>query len=77
MKHSPNLQANSHSKSQEISRLLWNLEVRFPGYKGPPLVAILSQIHLVHTFPSYFLKIYSNTILPSTPRFSEWSLPFM
>jgi len=27
-------------------------------------------------FPSYFPKIHSNIILPSTPRFSESSFPF-
>jgi hypothetical protein len=27
-------------------------------------------------FPPYFSKILSNIILPSTPRTSDWSLPF-
>jgi len=31
----------------------------------------------VHNFPTYFIKIYSNIIFPSTPRSSEWSLPFI
>jgi hypothetical protein len=30
----------------------------------------------VHTFPTYFCKIQSNIILPSTPMSSERSLPF-
>jgi hypothetical protein len=30
----------------------------------------------VHTLPIYLCKIHSNIILPSTPRSSEWSLPF-
>jgi len=29
-----------------------------------------------HPFPHYFHKIHSNIIFPSTPRSSEWSLPF-
>jgi hypothetical protein len=37
---------------------------------------VLSQMNPVHTFPPYSSKIHSNIILPSTPRSSEWSLPF-
>jgi len=40
------------------------------------LVPILSQIHPVHTFPSYFPKICSNVIFPHTPKSSKWFLPF-
>jgi len=36
----------------------------------------MSQMQPVHTFTPYFPKIHSNTILPSTRRSSEWSLPF-
>jgi hypothetical protein len=32
---SPSWEANSHSPSQEIPRLLWNPKVRFPILKGP------------------------------------------
>jgi hypothetical protein len=39
-------------------------------------VPILSHMNLVHILPQYFPKIYFNIILPSTPRFSEWSLTF-
>jgi hypothetical protein len=37
---------------------------------------ILNQTNRVHTFSSYFPKIHSNIILPSTPRSSAWSPPF-
>jgi hypothetical protein len=40
------------------------------------LVPILSQMNPLHAFPPYFLKIHSNITLPSTPRSSEWCLPF-
>jgi len=33
-------------------------------------------MNLVHNFPKYVSKIYYNIILSSTPRFSEWYLPF-
>jgi len=29
-----------------------------------------------YNLPTYFPKSNSNTIIPSTPRSSEWSLPF-
>jgi len=45
-------------------------------FQSPPLVHILSQMHLVHTLPPDFFKIHYNIIFPSTPRPSEWSLPF-
>jgi hypothetical protein len=68
--------ANSHSASQEISRLLSSPSVHYPVHKIPELVPILSQMHSVNTFLPYFLKIRSNIILPSTPRSSEWYIPF-
>jgi hypothetical protein len=33
-------------------------------------------MHLVHSLPPYFSRIYSNVIFPSTHRSSEWPLPF-
>jgi hypothetical protein len=68
-------ESNSHSANQENLRLLWNPKVRYRVHKSPSLVPVLSQMHPVHTFPPYFLKIYSNFILSSTPRSSEWYLP--
>jgi hypothetical protein len=38
---------------------------------------ILSQIKPVHSVTSYLLKLNLNVILPSTPRFSHWSLTLM
>jgi hypothetical protein len=67
---------NCYSASQEIPRLLWNPKVHYRVHNSPTLVPILSLMHPVHTFPPYFPNIHSNITIPSTPRSSEWSLPF-
>ena len=41
---------------------------------GPPSAPILSRIDSDHAPSSNYLKIHLNIILPSTPRFSKWSL---
>jgi len=71
----PRSEANHHSASQEIPRLLWNPKVHYLVHTILPLVSVLKQIHPVHIFPTYYPKIRSNVILPSTPRSSEVSLP--
>jgi len=76
MKQSPSWEANSHSASQEILHLLWNLKVHYCVHNSLPLFPILSQMHSVHTLPPYFPKIYFTIILPSTPRSSKWTVPF-
>jgi hypothetical protein len=63
-------EANSHSASQKIPLLLWNLKVHYRLHKGQLLAHILSQINPVHT-SHYLPKIHSNIIFPSTPRSSQ------
>jgi hypothetical protein len=73
--HGPSREANSHSASQEILRLLCNLEGSLPYSQD----SVTGRYHEPdasnpHISP-YLPKIYSN-IFPSAPRASEWSLPF-
>jgi len=65
-----------HSDSQEIFRFLWNPKVHYRVHNSPPLDTIPSQINPIHNLSRYFSKIHTNIALPSTPRASEWSLPF-
>jgi len=62
MKQNPSSEANSHSASQEIRRLLWNPKVHYRVHNSPPLVPIVNQKNLVQTIPPYFSEIHSNII---------------
>jgi hypothetical protein len=68
--------ADSHSASQEIPRLLRNSKVHYRVHNNPPLVLVQNHMRPLYNFSHYFPKIHSNIIFPSTPRSSEWSLPF-
>jgi len=74
MEHSPSREANRSSASQEITRILWNLEPHCPIYKCPPPVPILSRLDPVHTPTSHFLKIHLNITYPSRSWSPKWSL---
>jgi hypothetical protein len=63
MEQSPPWEANSHSANQEILHLLWCPKINLRIHNSPPLVPNLSQMNPMQTFPPYFLKIHSNTIL--------------
>ena len=48
-------------------------ECSLPCSQKPATYPYLSQIILLHVFPTDFLKIHFNVILPSTSRFPQWS----
>jgi hypothetical protein len=44
MEQNPSGEANSHSASKKIPRLLWDLKVYYRAHNSPPLVPILQTI---------------------------------
>jgi hypothetical protein len=70
MEQSPSWEANSHSASQEILRLLWNTMVHYRVHQSPPLVRIMSQMNPIHNLRTYFIKIPSG-LFPSLQGFQQ------
>jgi hypothetical protein len=67
MKQSPSWEVNNRSASQEIPLILCNTKVHYRVHNRQSMFPILSQMHAVHTFPSYLSKIHSNITLPGLP----------
>jgi hypothetical protein len=78
MEQSTPSDADSYWDSWQIPSLLCNVKVHYHVYKSLPLVPVLSQMSPVHTFPTFFLMMYFNIILPSMPWASSscYSLVF-
>ena len=75
MEQSPFWEADQFSASQEIFLILQNVKACHCIHKSPPPVPILSPISPFHAPPPFhFLKIHFNIIVPSTPRYSKWSI---
>jgi hypothetical protein len=55
---------------------LWNSKFHLRLHKNPPLDPILCQPNPVCPIDPCLPKVPRNVILSSTPRFSQWSLPF-
>jgi hypothetical protein len=60
-------EANRFAACQEIPRILWNPKLHYRIHKRPPPLLNLSQIDVVHTSTSHFLKIHLNIIFPYIP----------
>jgi hypothetical protein len=57
MQHIPSWEADSHSASQEIPRLLWNPKVHFRVHNSALLVPILSHMNSIHILMLYLRSI--------------------
>jgi len=68
-------QANTHSASEDIPRILRNSKVRHSAYKTPPFAPVTGHVNPVHA-PILF-SVNFNIITPSLPRSSKCSLSFM
>jgi hypothetical protein len=73
MAQNPYWEANNHSASQEITRLLWKLKAHYCVHKGPPLVPILSQKNPVHTFQPYFPNIHTTRVSKKMYTHIQWT----
>ena len=76
MEQSSSWKANSSSASQEIPRILWNLNVYRHVQNSPPLVLVLSHTNPVHALPLHLFKMYFSIIFPFMPWSSEWPFSF-
>jgi hypothetical protein len=45
-------------------------------HRTPPLDSFLSQLNPVRSIDPYFHKVHLDVIILSTPKSSQWSVPF-
>lgn len=60
-----------HMASPASLRILWNCNTHSRLHKSPSLDRIVSQSDSFHASISYFFKIHSNSITPSTTRYHK------
>jgi hypothetical protein len=70
--HSPSWEANRFAATEEIPRIFMEPEISLPHSQVPA-----TCLYTEPSQPYYFLKIYLNIILPSSPGSSNWSLHLM
>ena len=61
---------NKNNKNNNKIYGLRNPEVQCRIHKGSPIIPILSRINQITRIDTYLFKVYSNIVLPSTPRSS-------
>jgi hypothetical protein len=66
MEHRPPWEANSFLVSQEIPRILWNLEFHYSIHNSLPIVPILNQLNPVHNPVLNSVLKLSNILIKST-----------
>jgi hypothetical protein len=76
MQHNPPVEADSRSAGQEIPRILYNPKVHYRTDESTTGSYTEMIPAYVYTLGHDFLSIYFSIVLPSTPRSSNWSLPF-
>jgi len=76
MKQRSPWKANHSSASPAFARISRSIDVYQCFTTAQHFFFVPSQIYPVHALRNDLFKIHFNIILPSTPRFSKWSLFF-
>ena len=67
---------NRASVSFSVNQYIFLHFGEYKTFKGKPFFQILDKINTADTFETYFVKIHTNNILPSTSGSFECDLPF-
>jgi hypothetical protein len=72
MEQSPSSEANSHSTSKKIPRLLYHPKFHYRVHRSPPLVPVLHQMNLIHIpTPSFFNIHFISNLFPELSYFAS------